>query len=64
MTDDAAPAAAAPCAPPSLALLFGDPDAIRQAIMLNEILQPPGTMGIGRVFGVRSWLIETDKPNT
>ena len=38
MTDEAAPAAAIVMPPLSLGLLFGDPDAIRQAIIVSEML--------------------------
>jgi hypothetical protein len=41
MTDEAAPAAAIVMPPLSLGLLFGDPDAIRQAIIVSEILRRP-----------------------
>jgi hypothetical protein len=41
MTDEAAPQAAVIMPPLSLSTLVGDPDAIRQAIMVNEILRRP-----------------------
>ena len=46
MTDEAAPLAQVVMPPLSLSTLFGDPDAIRQAIMVNEIFRRPEALGV------------------
>ena len=45
MTDEAAPLAPVVMPPLSLSTLFGDPDAIRQAIMASEIFRRPRSAG-------------------